>query len=164
MGSAEAMAARRDREHVRLWIDAAAWMLEEQAENHARDVARLEAVVAARDAELEARPERVVYLNLDQQTVWDAEQERDHAFQSRDTAFKTLTEVRLLHREKLPGRCSCGKPLNGCATYELLDGYQALERWERKQVDRAKRGLNHMLPLGHPELLDRRGWATDDAD
>lgn len=158
MGNDGSTAIRRDRQHVELWANTATALLEERDADHTREVARFQAEIAGRDKQLADRPERVVYQNLDQQTVWEAEEQRDHAFRSRDQAFRTLTEIRLLHREADGGSCRCGT--RGCPVFEILGGYRALESWEAKQIERMKKGRDHLLPPGHPAVLDRRGWGT----
>jgi hypothetical protein len=86
----------------------------------------------------------------------EAREEADRAFRSRENAWQALCMVRLLHREGQPGQCRCGLRLDRCKTAQIVDHYPALEKWEKEQVLRLRRGLSHNLPEGHPAVLDRR--------
>jgi hypothetical protein len=113
--------------------------------------------------QLDARPVRVVTENLDKQTVDEALLKRDAAYRSRDSAFRALCEVRLLHREREPGMCRCGRRLDRCEIAIIVDRYPALRSWEKQQVDRFRRHEVHSLPDNHPAIIDPR-WQPDADD
>lgn len=113
-----------------------------------------------RDAEwqLEVRPVREVERYVDADQMAAARAEADRAFRSREHAWRALLEVRLLHRERDAGRCLCGRALGDCSTANIVNAHPGLSRWEEDQIVRLKRGESHLLPDGHPALLDRRSW------
>lgn len=145
---------QKDREHLQLW---AAYVEHVQTESNTL-VAVLRAEVDAKQAELEARPEKIVPMYIDAQELQEARDRADRAFQSRDRAYRTLIEIRVDHRELDSGRCRCGKRFDQCSVGQLLAGYAGLLGWERNQVERAGQGLHHRLPENHPSLVDPR-WA-----
>jgi hypothetical protein len=107
--------------------------------------------------ELEKRPIKIVHENLDAETVADAESRRDKAYKSRDLTMHTLSRIRLLHRNDGKGKCACGEAYSKCKTAQVIeDDVIALDRWEKNQADRLRRGLTHFLPDNHPAVLDRR--------
>lgn len=147
---------RRDQEHKIQWANSLASLVRQHQNLHAFEVDRLNARIAELEAELQERPERIVHENLDRQTVQDAQDERERALRSRDAAYQTLVEIRLAHREGEKGKCRCGRRLSQCRVVEILQNFPPLERWEERQVERLRKGLQHRLPDGHPALIDPR--------
>jgi hypothetical protein len=143
---------RRDRDHVSAWRnERARWTA--QAE---RKITRLEEQVEQLQTKLNERPVHVVHENLDAETVKEAESDRDAAYRSRDKAMQFLCQVRLLHQERIPGKCTCYKNYSECKTAQVVGKIQMLSEWEGKQVTRMRMGYSHYLPDNHPAMLDRR--------
>ncbi|MDP9443618.1 MAG: hypothetical protein M3P83_04420 [Actinomycetota bacterium] len=146
----------RDRDHIAAWraiATLAKWELEVVREELARA-----------QQKLLDRPVKVVTENLDIGKVRAAYEERDQAYQARDLAFSALSEVRFLHRERDNRRCTCGQRYEHCEIAQIVDTFGSLKRWERKQVERWRRGEPHALPRDHPALrdpqwLDRQRYA-----
>lgn len=132
-------------------------LLERRETEHANAAASLRVTIAAKERELADRPEKIVEKYLEISVLQEATAEAERALRSRDWAYGTMLQVSLLHRETEPGRCRCGKGLDRCHEFTLLDCHVGLERWEAKQVERRKQGLSHALPPNHPAVLDRRG-------
>lgn len=141
-----------EREHRELW----AALVERTLGQHAAEVSRLEALVAAREHELAERPEREVVRYVDGDVVADARAEAERSFASRENAWQALVEVRLLHHEREPGTCRCGLPIDRCDVALIVDRYPALRAWEDEQLERLRLHKTHRLPDNHPAVLDRR--------
>lgn len=141
---------------MRIWAETATSLLHERDALHAAEISRLSARIAERERELAERPQRVVYENLDQETVDDALAERDQAYRSRDAASRVLLEIRLLHRDTGNRHCRCGTRTDQCQVSQIFDEHPSLEKWEARQIRRFHEGLPHLLPDGHPAMLDRR--------
>jgi hypothetical protein len=89
------------------------------------------------------------------QMIGEAHDQRDAAYRSRDRAFRALWAAdRLHHHDPARGdRCSCGRPASACRELQAIEGVgEALDHWERTQVDRLERGLEHGLPRDHPRV------------
>jgi hypothetical protein len=143
---------RRNDDHVRAWSKARSVLTAQTRRATERLVKELD---EAR-IELEQRPVRIVRENLDAETVEKAVSDRDIAYRSRDIAMQALCRVRLLHRERAPSECSCGRNYSKCQTAQIVQEYEALANWEAKQITRMRQNLNHYLPDNHPAILDRR--------
>lgn len=161
LGDTTSTARRREAQHAEMWAEDQRDALAAQADQHARVVTRLEEQARQLQQTLDDRPERVVVQNLDLQEVRAAQEARDAAFRSRDTAFQALSELRLLHHDTGEGQCRCGKRLDRCDVAAVVDRYPALRAWEEKQAEFLRRGLPHLLPNGHPAVLDRRSPVPD---
>jgi hypothetical protein len=140
------------RVHAELWRTLAR---SRQLERDAREV-QLKDRIAHLEQELCDRPTQTIDRWVDLDQLEEARGEADRAFRSRENAWQALCMVRLLHREGQPGQCRCGLRLDRCKTAQIVDHYPALEKWEKEQVIRLRRGLSHNLPEGHPAILDRR--------
>jgi hypothetical protein len=128
-----------------------------------RKVAGLEETIRQLRSELEERPVQVVFKNLDQEDVDAAHEAARRAYRSRDRAFLDLTRVHMLHFETAAARCRCGKSLEQCEEATIVDTSTALRGWERNHNERRRRGDPHLLPQGHPGVVDAR-WDPDDDD
>jgi hypothetical protein len=113
-----------------------------------------------RAQELADRPVRVIEKDLDAERVGQARRQMEAAFRSRDHAFSDLMAIRLLHRDGGEAKCRCGRKSSNCKEYQIVVRSTHLADWERKQVDRARRGLDHFLPDNHPAVSSRSwtGW------
>jgi hypothetical protein len=140
------------RVHAELWRELAR---SRQLERDARE-GQLRNQLAELEQKLRDRPTRTVERWVDLDELEEAREEAERAFRSRDNAWQALCMVRLLHREGQPGQCRCGLRLDRCKIAQVVDHYPGLEKWEKEQVGRLRRGLQHNLPDGHPALLDRR--------
>jgi hypothetical protein len=144
----------RDRRHIELWRSLA----RVQRRDQDAEAERLRRQILELEQELRDRPEKIVDRYVDRQELEHAKAEGDRAFRSRENAWQALCEVRLIHREGEPGRCRCGQRLDSCKIAQIVDRYPGLEQWERDQYLRLRNGQNHMLPDGHPAVLDRH-WS-----
>jgi hypothetical protein len=140
------------RVHAELWREL------DRSRQHERDAreAQLRNRIAELEQELHDRPKQIVERYVDRDELKEAREEADRAFRSRDNAWQALCMVRLTHREGQPGQCRCGLRLDRCKMAQIVDHYPGLEKWEKEQVSRKRRGLAHALPEGHPALLDPR--------
>jgi hypothetical protein len=138
--------------HIEMWKALA----RSRKQDHERVEVQLRDRIAELEQELRDRPTRTVDRWVNRDELEEAQEEAQRAFRSRENAWQALCEVRLLHREGQPGQCRCGLRLDRCKVAQIVDHYPALEKWEREQVSRLRRGLIHALPEGHPALLDRR--------
>jgi hypothetical protein len=109
--------------------------------------------------ELADRPVRVVERDLDAERVDQARQQMEAAFRSRDHAYIDLISIRLLHRDGGNGKCRCGRKSFNCKEFQIVGRSGPLASWEKKQVDRARRGLDHLLPENHP-AVSSRSWTS----
>ena len=155
-GSTGPRLVKRDQDHVRLWrLQAGASEARRQHE-----VAELQQEADALRLQLDARPVKIVNQNLDQETVDQALTERESAYRARDGAFRALCQVRMIHREREPGKCRCGRRIDQCVEAKIVDEFRALKAWERRQVERLRNNERHELPYNHPAIIDPR-WQPD---
>lgn len=140
----------RDQVHIDLWRTFA----RARRRAHDAEVQRLRAQLAQKQRELEKRPEKLVELYVGQDELDEAEAEAQRAFRSREHAWQALSEVWVLHREGDPGRCRCGLRLDRCDVAQIIERYPALNDWVKEQFSRRQRGQVHMLPDGHPAVID----------
>ena len=143
---------RASDEHIAAWRS----VVERHDRAHARQVEELQGEIAALKAEMAARPERVVMRYIDQDEMYAAKSEADRAFRGRDRAFQVLCLIRLEHRESDGGKCRRGRRFDDCMEAKLVSNYPALVHWEKRQIARERRDLDHELPHTHPALLDPR--------
>lgn len=144
---------QRDVDHLHAWREFATSLEEE--------VARQKTAVEDKQAELDARPVRVVTENLDLVRVEEAVAERDRAYSSRDRAYHLMSAAVLLHQDATKGKCVCGLPLKACEVAQLLEEEgRGLRDWEKKQRERMEDGHSHWLPANHPFVIDQRGRAA----
>jgi len=152
-GSTGPKMLQRDVDHLRAW--------REVGTSLEAEVRRQETAVADKQAELDARPVRVVTENLDLVRVEEAVAERDRAYSSRDRAFHLLSAAVLLHQEAASGKCACGLAFKACEVGQLLEEEgRGLRDWEKKQRERMEDGHSHWLPANHPFVIDQRGRAA----
>ena len=102
-----------------------------------------------------------VYENVDQPYLDQSRESRERAFRSRNRVLRDMTNLHLLHYEVAGGRCRCNRPADDCPERMILDDSKALHAWERRQTELRKRGEPHLLPVGHPGVVDAR-WHLDD--
>jgi hypothetical protein len=178
-GSSAPIAARRDREHVKLWEAVFAVVTEQ----HSQRVQQLRAEAAQRDqdmtalretvsdlrgalqADIEQRPVATVQAWFDSVRVREAEDKREAAYRSRDFAMSHIWSLDRLHHtdDRNEEMCSCGKECKRCREWSILDRMTiSLDRWETQQLERLRDDLPHGLPDEHPEVLKsgRRSWRT----
>lgn len=160
LGDHPTLVKKREKEHFELWAVDASEAAEEAARQQEAAVARVQSHVDELQAELQARPVRVVIENPGQEKIDQAYQDRQKAFALRDRAFRVLSAVHLLHHDVGGDECSCGTSLRECSVAQEVDGNHALKGWERKQWERKRDGLPHLLPAGHPGVIDYR-WEPD---
>lgn len=111
--------------------------------------------------ELDERPVNVVEKWVDADELEAAHELARRTYSSREHAFRQLCIIHMNHHE-LPGeRCSCGRLTADCDVVGIVDGYRALQRWERAQEEREERGLPSQLPYEYIRKLGRR---TSDDD
>lgn len=163
LGSHSRKSARRDRDHKAMWAEDLRETVERLEEQGDQVVAELETKVSELETELEERPYRIVYKNLDQEEVVEAHNAAERAYRSRDRAFVALTRVHLLHFETSDGHCRCGRRWDQCEEAAIVDTFRALRHWERHHHERRRQGQRHHLPQGHPGIVDAR-WDPDDAN
>lgn len=152
---------KRERDHREMWIESKRYALEVLADNHADVVASLQATIDGLKEELEARPVRVVFENLDAEEVQAAHAAAQSAYRSRDYAYLQLTKIHMHHFEAQVGQCRCGVPIDECEVGAVVDGFRGLKAWERNQTERRRRDQHHMLPRDHPGIIDAR-WDFDE--
>jgi hypothetical protein len=145
----------RDRAHIALWRSLA----EARADTHRAEAARLRARLAELEHELSDRPVQTVDRYVDADELREAKEGAVRAYRSRDYAYQALCMIRLLHREGEPGRCRCGERLDQCPIAEIVAQARGLDRWEKAEFERFRRGERHMLPDNHPGVLDPQHWA-----
>lgn len=144
-----------------MWKEHEREAIEHLTEWHEAALAVLERERRAAQEELDQRPVRVVAENLDQDAVNTAHQRADAARRSRDWAYVDLARLHMLHFETSSGKCRCGKAWERCEEAVILDQSKPLRRWERAEHERRRAGDVHMLPPGHPGVVDAR-WDPDD--
>ena len=179
-GSSGPMAARRDREHIKLWEAVFASVTEQ----HSARITQIRSEIADRDKEITTLREMVSDLrgalqaDLEQRPVatvqqwWNsvqinaAEEKRDAAYRSRDFAMARIWSLDRLHHtdDRRHNYCSCGKETSKCREWKILyEVTVALDRWEERQVERLRGDLPHGLPNDHPEVQRTRPriwWAV----
>jgi hypothetical protein len=156
LGSDEKTVKRREQNHYEQYkydLDEIERVLELK---YARQIAQLEDEARQLREELEARPTQTVYRNLDQETVWEAERERNRAYGARDAAFIHFAELRALHHDTGRGTCSCGKSVDKCKETEIINECGAYMKWEARQVKHYRGYRDCDLPDGHPALTNPR--------
>jgi hypothetical protein len=140
----------RDRMHIDLWRS----LSRAQEHDHSTQVERLQGRISELEQELRDRPKEIVERYVDRQELEDARAEANRAFRSRENAWQALCMIHLLHHEREPGRCRCGLRLDRCEIAQIVDRYPGLEKWVKEQYRRLQIGDDHMLPDGHPALID----------
>lgn len=176
-GSTATIAARRDREHIKLWEAVFATVTEahsarvtefrQKAREQEETIAALRGQVldlqGAIKAGFDQRPVASVQAWMDSIQVADAEDKRDASYRSRDYAMRHIWALdRLHHRdERREDQCSCGRAVSKCHELAVLDDIaDNLYRWEQRQLERLRADQPHGLPDEHPEVLrtGRRNW------
>jgi hypothetical protein len=143
----------RDRVHIGLWRS----LSQSHAHAHRTEAARLRSRITELEQELADRPEKEVVSYVGEDEIRGANEEAGRAFRSRERAWQALCEIRVLHRERDEGRCQCGLRIDRCQIAEIVARYPALLKWEAEQIRRLRSNdwRGHMLPDGHPAVLDR---------
>lgn len=104
----------------------------------------------------DASPADVRHL-MTQKVVRDAEDARDAAYRSRDRVYQLMWRLDEKHRpDERGGSCVCGQ--DRCPVLDVVDDAdrEDLYTWERRNVERSKRGYPHGLPQDHPDYRDWR--------
>jgi hypothetical protein len=156
LGSDEKTAKRRERDHYEQYkydLDEFERVLELK---YARQTAQLEQEVRQLREELEARPVRTEYRNLDQEKVWAAEEDRSRAYGARDSAFRHFAELRGLHHDTGRGMCSCRKLVDKCQETKIINECGAFMSWEAWQLKNYREYRDCDLPARHPVLTNPR--------
>ena len=159
LGSDPRSAKKRDDDHFEQWqYDMDVALEDERLALHKREaeIADLEATILRLRDELAARPMQVVHRNLDQETVDDAEHEREQAFRARDAAFSLVARFRGLHHDTGRGTCKCGTPVGTCRATKIIDGSPSFRRWEARQCENLRRNNFSELPAEHPACTNPR--------
>jgi hypothetical protein len=107
--------------------------------------------------ELASRPSRTLVRveNLDAFVVQTATTERDEAYRKRESALGALSDIRKLHhKSKGSDACSCGARYDRCEVARIVDRWEPIKAWEKRQAGRAARGYPHGLDRAHPALGD----------
>jgi hypothetical protein len=101
---------------------------------------------------------------LQEGIVIEAEGKLRAAYRSRGKAMAILWKIdRLHHEDSRRNQCTCGRPTQQCREFQavapILD---ALDAWEKRELELLKKGSQHELPLDHPAVLKSRsrGWAA----
>lgn len=169
---------QRDSDHHGLWASTAAVAAEDAAKRetslHDR-IRSLEEKIGHVQVEnddlretvrrgFDAAPLPAVEKWLHDAEVQESYRRRDSAFRLRDEAFRAIWQVDTLHRLKAENerQCVCGDPATDCRELVALEPVVgSLDRWEREQLDRLRRGLSCGLPDNHPEWQKhpRRRWS-----
>jgi hypothetical protein len=159
-GTASTTVRRAHTEHADLWQRDIARLTTE----HDQTVANLRAERDALKQELEDRPVREVEVSLDKDTLREAETAKERAYRLRDWSMSKLSFVAHYHRDAENGSCMCGKPKKQCRDLKRLEDWRPeIDAWEKRQLQRVRRGLSSALGHDHPLMLDRRNWvALDD--
>lgn len=162
-GDGPAAVKRRDQDHYEQWQHDAELLHEgHRAELARRDesIAELQATVGELRVELDERPVRVVRENLDQETVDQANDERQRAFAARDSAYRLIAQFRAAHHDTGRGTCKCGMSVEKCEVTELINSDRSYLRWEARQLEtiRLHGSYSSKLPRGHPALINPR-WS-----
>jgi hypothetical protein len=137
---------------------------ERQRNEYQRDLERLEAQVAAKDAQLAEQDELITQLQtalrtgtidgdvshwLADEEVQEAYAERDRARRSRDLVFRALSRLGVLHRRhpSRPHYCVCNAHVDQCRVFQAIESeLDVLAKWEQHQLERHHDGLDHNLP------------------
>lgn len=104
----------------------------------------------------DASPADVRHL-MTQKVVRDAEDARDAAYRSRDRVYQLMWRLDEKHRpEERGGPCVCSQ--DRCPVLDVVvdADREDLYAWERRNVERSKRGYPHGLPQDHPDYRDWR--------
>lgn len=137
--------------HIRMWKTLA----RSRKQDHEKVEEQLSERITELEQELRDRPTRPVHHWVDRNELEEAHEKAERAYRSRESAWRALCEIRLLHREGEAGHCRCGERLDRCKIAQIVDRYPGLEKWETGQVRRLRAGESHELPDGHPAVLDR---------
>lgn len=174
-GDTAAKAILRDADHVGLWRSELALEQERRSHEAARlrgaleernaEIARLQTLISDLRATLAEGVEKAPLASVERwwtnAQVAEATRKRDHAYRSRDYAFRALWAINRLHHqdETRDGYCSCRRRADSCKELSALTPeLSALTRWEKNQIDRIRSGQSHELPDEHPEVLKRRAY------
>lgn len=156
-GTTGATVRRAHTEHADLWRKD----IDRLTAEHDQQVANLRTERDALRQELEERPIREVEVSLDKDTLREAEAAKDRAYRARDSAMSKLSLLAHHHREAENGSCKCGTPKKQCMDFKRLEDWRPeIDQWERRQLERVRRGLSSALTYDHPLMLDRRNWVA----
>lgn len=162
-GSHPSEQQRRDRLHIEMWQEEMREALEARDEKHSTEIARCHERMDELNQELSERPIQVVETNLDAEHIQQVETEADRAFRSRDQAYIRLARLHMLHYDVDGEKCRCGAGIDSCPVAAVVDTFRGLHFWERRQADRRRSNRDHLLPKGHPGVIDAR-WDPDEDD
>lgn len=100
-----------------------------------------------------AMPADVERILQDDEVQTSLEQ-RNAAYRSRDHAYRSIWKLDQLHHAstRAPEDCSCGRRATSCREYQALEVVrEALNQWEKAQIERAQHGRQNGLPREHPD-------------
>lgn len=103
-----------------------------------------------------ATPPESVQRWWETDAIREAHVHRDAAYRSRDHAYRALWHADRLHHHdrQRDEKCSCGNLAADCKELKAIeDAGEALDRWEKNQIERFKKGQEHGLPSDHPLVL-----------
>jgi hypothetical protein len=148
----QAAGFKRDEDHIELWRA----LLNARVQKLGKEIADLKDQLATARRDLDERPEKEILKYVGEGEIRAAQEEAQRAFASRQQAWRALSEIQCVHRERNNGRCQCGRPFEQCTEAKVLAGYPVLAEWVRSEMERLNRGLPCDLPAGHPARLDSR--------
>lgn len=171
VGSSSQKTEQRAGDHQGLWLSELNLITE--ARDQLRSVLRKERLAAQKEqlrlqGEVDRLTEAItsglsdaspadVRQLMTQQVVRDAEEARNAAYRSRDRIYHLLWRLDEKHRPEEPGgSCVCSQ--DQCPVLDVVDDAdrEDLYAWERRNVERSKRGYPHGLPQDHPDYRDWR--------
>lgn len=165
LGSDARRAVRRDQDHVAVWkavVQSVQQRARQRLDAKATECAGLTERLQERDAQLAEAREEMLKSYGDMPSVkvqkWvsgslalEAEAKRDQAYRSRDWAMKHLLRVEMVHHDIGSGKCFCGERVDQCRVAAAIEDMRdSINRWEQKQIRRARDGYSHYLPDEHP--------------
>ena len=151
---------KREKMHCEMWAESKREALEDLGNDYEVKLSNLKDEIAGLKQELDERPVQVVTENLDAGVVAEAHEDARGAYRSRDTAFRRMTQVHMLHHESRAGYCRCGREIDDCEVAALVEGFRALKTWEWVNSERRRKRQVHSLPKDHPGIVDAR-WDPD---
>jgi hypothetical protein len=164
-GDSPAWLIKRDRDHIEMWrgdLEAERMRHRASLTRHEAKTGKLNADIAELRQELKDRP--TIPVNLDDLAVQEAKAETAAAYERRDSAFRSLAKLRVLHRDTGNGQCRhCRKPVSECAETQLLNDERSFLKWEAYETRRLRMHGYCALPDGHPALVNPRWVAPGSA-
>jgi hypothetical protein len=150
---------QKGKEHLDAWVRFRERTAHEHGETERGLRERIEAIVQenrdlrrAIQSGVESMPPGAIATYFETDAVREAHEQRDSAYRQRDYAMATLWRINDRHHavSMSSTKCSCG--VGPCDIPRLMaDELNSLYKWEAGQVERAKDGRPHHLPVEHPQ-------------